>query len=345
MPRITMKPSTKTRVVVRLIGCTALCAAPSTLAVGAPAQLEFDTELVSMTLTGGPFVMPLASDPGNALGDSIEGYGLVNASVAITLSSQRDPLPGPATLGKAFAFSEGLEVARTAGNLHLALANGTSLPPIDPSELHGQQFFVNSFFDVFFDITVTDVDPRPGHDFAGQLDGASLGLLDNGPAQMQSSYPAVFDKDAPNFGLLPPPEVSPYIGHFSIEIPLGGDINGNGEDDKIKFTLATHSVGDENRTFIILPDGTVLDTFDSAAFLDGAVVDESTDPPFTIGALDPTSGLPDPTSFGGPTTGSSRLVNPVVPEPEDWALITGAGLLGLAVWRRLARAGSTSASS
>ena len=35
------------------------------------------------------------------------------------------------------------------------------------------------------------------------------------------------------------------------------------ENDKIKFTLATHSVGDENRTFIVLPDGTTIDEFDS----------------------------------------------------------------------------------
>jgi hypothetical protein len=152
---------------------------------------------------------------------------------------------------------------------------------------------------------------------------------------MDSFYTRVFDKDAPNYGLIPPPEVSPYIGHFSIEIPLGGDINGNGENDKIKFTLATHSVGDENRTFIVLPDGTVVDEFDSAAFLEGSVVDESTDPPFTIGSLDPNTGLPDPNVFGGPTTGSSRLVNPVIPEPKDWALLTGAGLLGLALFRRL----------
>jgi len=59
--------------------------------------------------------------------------------------------------------------------------------------------------------------------------------------------------------LIPPPETDPYIGHFLVEIPLGADINGNGENDKIKFTLASHSAGDENRTFIVLPDGTVIE--------------------------------------------------------------------------------------
>ena len=144
---------------------------------------------------------------------------------------------------------------------------------------------------------------------------------------MESIYEVVFDKDAPNFGLIPPPETDPYIGHFDIEIPLGGDINGNGENDKIKFTLAAHSVGGENRTFTTLPDGTVLDEFDSAAFLEGAIVDVSTDPPFMIGAQLP-NGLPDPAAFGGPTTATSILLNEVVPEPSTFALAV-LGLIGL----------------
>ena len=149
---------------------------------------------------------------------------------------------------------------------------------------------------------------------------------------MQNFFKAVFDADAPNFGLIPPPEANPYIGHFVIEIPLGGDINGNGIDDKIKFTLVTHSVGDGNRTFIQLPDGTAIDQFDSGAVLEGLIVDESTDPPFQIGAF-LSNGLPDPHSFGGPTTASSSLNNPLVPEPTTIGL-AAAGLLCLATRRR-----------
>lgn len=188
---------------------------------------------------------------------------------------------------------------------------------------------MDSFFDVFFDITVTDVDSRPGRDYAGQPDGASFSLLDNGPASMRSFHSAIFDKNAPNFGLLPPPEADPYIGHFEIEIPLGADINGNSINDKIKFTLASHSAGDENRQFIELPDGTTLDMFDSAAFLEGAIVDEITDPPFIIGAQLP-NGLPDPAAFGGPTTATSTLMNPIIPEPASIGLVMAGATLVLA---------------
>jgi hypothetical protein len=151
---------------------------------------------------------------------------------------------------------------------------------------------------------------------------------------MQSNYVRLFDKDAPNFGLIPPPEVAPYIGHFLIEIPLGGDVNGNGENDKLKFTLAAHSVGDTSRTFIVLPDGTVIDAFDSAAALSGAIVDQSSDPPFTIGAIDPMTGVPDPAAFGGPTTASSRLLNPIVPEPSSLVLLVAGNALAAAIRRR-----------
>ena len=182
--------------------------------------IQFDTELTSLNLTGGPFPMPLASDPGNLLGDSVDGYGFVDSTVTITLSSQRIVSPGPASPGQAIAFQDG-EFARGAGG-----PDCTS--EIDPAELDGEFFFVDSFFDVFFDITVTDVDARSGRDFAGQADGASIALLDNGPASMQSFSQVVFDAAAPNFGLVPPPEADPYIGHFTIEIPLGTDINDNG---------------------------------------------------------------------------------------------------------------------
>ncbi|MFN0056801.1 MAG: PEP-CTERM sorting domain-containing protein [Planctomycetales bacterium] len=293
----------------------AMLAVTAALLVAKPIQagqfgttLLFDTELTSLNLGGPlPFALPLGM-----------GYGLVNSNVMINLSSSKR------SLGQARA-SNNIEGVGIADN---------HLPTIDPDLLHGQQFFVNSFFDVFFDITVTDVDPT--NNFAGQLDGKSFLFGPNGPASMQSFYSVIFDKNAPNFGIVPPPEASPYIGHFNITIPLGGDINGNGEDDQIKFTVATHSVGDEGRTFVILPDGTVVENFNSGAYIEGAVADISTDPPFTIGSLGP-NGLPDPSVFGGPTSASSKLLNPVVtsvPEPATW-LLSLVALGGLVSRRKL----------
>ncbi len=286
--------------------------------------LEFDTELTELNLTTpSPVPLPLASDPGNALGDSVEGYGWVDSLVTVTLSSQRLISPGPASLGQACATNEG------GGPTGQACHPTGSPPPINPNELHGQNFHVDSFFDVWYDITVTDVDPRPGRDYAGMPNGASItlqDLTDSGIRDMQASYSAVFDKDHPNYNMVPPTSSFPYIGHFDIEIPLGGDINGNGENDKIKFTLAAHQVDGENATFIILPDGTVVDNMDSIASLDGLVVDESTDPPFHI-------------DLAGPTQATSKLINQVVPEPSALVLLMAAGVLMPVVRRRRGRNG------
>ena len=296
---------------------------------GADVTLLFTTTLETMELTGGPFPIPLASDPGNVLGDSVDGYGFVDSTVELTLSSERAVNPGPASTGQAFAYP-------SAGGRGAGAAIGAGEPDeIDPEELHGELFVVDSFFDVFFDITITDVDDRPGRDFAGQPDGASATLEDN-QTQISTGHEATFDKTAENFGLVPPPESDPFIGFFTVEIPLGGDINGNEIPDKIKFTFGTISVLDSNITFVVLPDGTVLTEFDSGAFLEGAVVDESTDPPFTIGAQLP-NGLPDPNVFFGPTTASSNLLNPIVPEPATLWLLGSAGVICVRNRRRRSR--------
>jgi len=297
--------------------------------------LVFDTELVSLDLTGVPVPIPLAQDPFNLLGDSVNGYGFVDSDVLIQLSSQN---AGPPSLGKAIAFPGSQPSGGLIREFKLFPELFPPPTPLTPGEitgLDGQNFTVDSFFDVFFDITVTDVDSRPGRDYAGQPDGASFTLPNNFAEDMISGYVTTFLAAEPNFGLIPPPEVSPYIGHFDITIPLNGDINGNGEPDKLKFTLATHSVGDGTATFIILPDGTVIDSFDSAAALDGAILDIIDDPPFSIGGLLP-NGAADPGLFGGPTTATSLLQNQIVPEPSTLVL-TVFGLLSLVCCARRRR--------
>jgi hypothetical protein len=242
-----------------------------------PPDYIFETEILSMDLSGGPFPLPLGP-----------GWTAVQSGIILRES--------PTLASKGLACATKLDGAGTGAG-------------------DGDLFFVNSFFDVFFDVTIKDVDPD--HNFFGDLPALSLSSI--GPAHMENRYTVPADTSLPNWGLIPPPESAPYIGHFLIEIPLGVDINGNGENDKIKFTLATHTVNGENRTFIILPDGTVIDSFDSTASLEGAIVDESSDPPF------------GPITLTGPTTVSSKLV----PEPSSSVLLSlGIGSLLLLRWRR-----------
>jgi hypothetical protein len=180
---------------------------------------------------------------------------------------------------------------------------------------------VNSFFDVFFDVTITDVDPV--NNYFGNIPVFSLqDQSDPGTRDMSTTYQAIFDAQDPNYGLLPPPQTFPYIGHFNIVIPLP-DINGTNGPDVLKFTFAAHTVNDVGRTFIVLPDGTVVDSFDSSANLAGAIMDDVDDPPFSIDMI-------------GPGQAHSLLLNDVVPEPSAILLLAGGALASVAHRRKRA---------
>ncbi len=275
--------------------------------------IKYEVTWTSFDVAGGPFLVPFASDPANMLGDSIEGFGFVESVVTVTLSSQRPTTPGPPSLGEVCAL-EMLPPDRLGDPEGRGDVVGCvdPLPIVDPDLLDGSPFMVDSFFDVFFDITFTDVDARPGRDYAGMPDGASTVFQDNGPLQVIVSYPATFSATGDLWGLAPPPEASPYFSPALIEIPLGGDINQNGEDDKIKITLWTSSIGDAGRVFISGAGDSVNVAFDSGLVIEGVVVDESTDPPFTLGFYS-APGQPDLTSLGGPGTWNALLANGVVP--------------------------------
>jgi hypothetical protein len=309
-----------------LLCCLAL-AGQSAQAASVIAQpvLVFDTELTSLDLTalnGHTFDIPL----GRAMGG---GYQNVTSQVEITLSSMHG---GMRSFGMANVFT-------APGTASLQPSDSG---PFDPNQHQGETFRVDSFFDVFFDITLTDVDPLHPLYASGT---PVLPAMNIGPSHMDAQYSAVFDKNAPNFGLIPPPQSAPYIGHIDLSIPLGFDVDGDGINDKIKFSLAQHATVDGTRTFITLPNGTVVDSFNSNAALDGAVMDVSPggDPPFTIGMTNPTG--PTPGIFGGPVTATSTLITPLagVPEPSSLLLLmTGAaGLWAFGRKRlRLARTAS-----
>jgi hypothetical protein len=201
-----------------------------------------------------------------------------------------------------------------------AFASSGNVPPNA-----GDPLIVSSFFDVFFDINITDVDPFLNFG-GGPTDGLSLTYPNNGPAHIENLYFTSLDPSAPNFGLIPPPEAAPSIGFFEIEIPFGADFNGNGENDKMKFTLVAITAGDANRTFVTLPDGTIINTYDAIMDISGAIVDESQDPPF------------GPITLTGPVTATTKLVG-VTSTPDGGStllLLTGA-LAGLCGLRRIRR--------
>lgn len=202
-------------------------------------------------------------------------------------------------------------------------ANQTSSGHVFAYDQGGGQFLVKARFDVFLDYSFTDVDPSVNFG-GGPVDGLSLQFPGVGPGRMETTYSATFAPNAPNFGLFPPPEAAPFIGLFSTEIFLGVDLNGNGDLDKIKVTLGALTVGDPNRTFVLLPDGTVIDSFDVTFDLSGGVVDASQDPPF------------GPIILTGPgTTLTTPVSSPEVPEPGTLGAGLAVGLLGMtAFWRR-----------
>lgn len=183
----------------------------------------------------------------------------------------------------------------------------------------GSQYQVQSYFDFFFDITFWDTDATVN--FPGMQDGSSLTFTNNGPTHLETPYSATFDQGSPNYGLFPPPEANPYIGFFNFEIPLGFDLDRNGELDKIKIASGGLTVLEDNRTFITLPDGTVIDQFNTTLIMSGGVMDLSSDPPF------------GPITLTGPTTARSNLSIPPIPEPAT-ILLLGLGLLSLTGYGR-----------
>ncbi len=73
--------------------------------------------------------------------------------------------------------------------------------------------------------------------------------------------------------------------------------------------------------------------------MEGAIVDESTDPIFDLGTTDPLTGNLDPAAFGGELAFTTSLVNPIVEASEPaTAGLFAVGLAGLGLVRARKRA-------
>ena len=185
------------------------------------------TEMVSMQLSGGaPVELPLASDPGNALGDSIDGYGFVLSEVRVRMSAGD---PGP--------------------EYRVQFPNQPMPPPVPTTITDGEPaVYVESFFDVFFEIEVTDVDTRPGRDYAGQPDGATIILNPIAPAARLNMNSPTFLTDVSEHlaGGIPALGGAVFSGPATLDFPLGADTNGNGANDVVQTEIVSMSLVSSN---------------------------------------------------------------------------------------------------
>jgi hypothetical protein len=106
------------------------------------------------------------------------------------------------------------------------------------------------------------------------------------------------------------------VAAFRVDLPV--DIDGNGLLDKLLVQPATSKVEDILSSF---RDGqTMSSTFTVGASLDGAVMDQASDPPFSL-------------ALTGVATGVQTVVVDPVPEPATYG-ICAAAIAGLSLFRR-----------
>jgi hypothetical protein len=270
-------------------------ATPATAAE--PPQLFFDTEIVSMSLTGGPFPLPLG-----------QFWSEVDTTVGVTKAQDHNS-------------------SRSNKTASIISPGDPNAPdPIDPNALDGTDYQIDSFFDVFFDLTFDS--PFLSTTYGG---GGPIVLEGEEAAQLVRvpSSPYTFDKTAPDFGMLSSSDnqnrALEHRGHVTVlKIAMGGDEDGDALEDELTILsdgiiMNTVPGSDE---YSILPDGSIYHTFDTTMFITGSIGDANSSIPFTLGPL-----------FGS-IAEIGQLSNALVPEPGSLVLLALGGLLG---WGRRRR--------
>jgi len=278
-------------------------------------QADVITTIVTTPITvfdgTGTGSVPLASDPGNSLGDSIDGYGYVDATATISAS------PTLSSAGKTT-----IDFDLTTFSVH-----------------------VSSVFSLNLNVTLVDADTRLGRDFAT---GSPSVLTPMKPLEIKVDGDVDLLSLLAALAALPPAATDAEIlgaiigaatvSHSVVDAKyaLGVDVNQNGALDVLTLrtmdldpTLLSLDVtdGDLDALLDAIAGGTLTSPIEieagvsvsglSLAFT-GDVHDVSTDPPFTLNFID--------VSFGSAAT--------AVPEPSSLLLLLAAGLSLLALGRR-----------
>lgn len=280
-------------------------------------QADVFTTIVTTPITvfdgTGTGSVPLASDPGNALGDSINGYGYVNATATISASST-----------KSSAGTTTIDFDLTALTVH-----------------------VSSVFSLNLDVTLVDADDRPARDFAT---GSPKLLTPMTPLEIKVDGDVDLLSLLAALAALPPTATDAEIlgaiigaatvSHSVVDAKyaLGVDVNQNGALDVLTLrtadldpTLLSLDVtdGDLDALLDAIAGGTLTNPIEIEAGVSvtglsltftGDVFDVTSDPPFTL-------------NFSGVTLASTDL-NGNLPEPSSLWLLLAAGLSLLAVGRR-----------
>jgi hypothetical protein len=257
--------------------------------------------------------VPLASDPGNTLGDSVDGYGYVDVTATLTQSASMS-------------------------------SAGTTIVTFD---LASSSVHVSSVFSLALDIALVDADLRPGREFAAGLPSLltpakPLAISVEGDADVLALLNALLALDLTT--ATDTEVLAAIVGAATVtqsvtdaKYVLGVDVNLNGAPDEMILrtmdldpaALALDVTdGDLEALLDAITGGAITSPIEIEAGVSvsgvnlsftGEVRDETTDPPFTLTLFD--------VSFG--TAQATDL-----PEPSSLVLLLAAGLSLLAIAHR-----------